>query len=170
MGTCYEHRSHARFANADAPGAALLWSGTVACTASSPASDAHPQPDASKHLLAVGRPVQSAARRAIGNASWAEALRMERWADAARVIDALPRAERSDALVRYARARAAMELEDAAQARALLVGLERELPELRTAILNIARSRSRIGPSKRPPQLSNARTEAGSSSAGVLVR
>jgi soluble lytic murein transglycosylase len=116
-------------------GAALLWSGAVACTASSPASDAHPQPDASKHLLAVGRPVQSAARRAIGNASWAEALRMERWADAARLIDALPKAERSDALVRYARARAAMELEDAAQARALLVDLERELPELRTAIL-----------------------------------
>lgn len=113
---------------------ALLCSGSMACTASSPAPDSHPGANAGQHLRGVSRPVQSAARRAVANSSWAEALRVERWADAARLIDALPPAERSDALVRYARARAAMKLGEAAQARALLVDLERELPELSTAI------------------------------------
>jgi peptidoglycan lytic transglycosylase len=63
-------------------------------------------------------------------ASWIEAVRLERWGDAATRLDALPEGDRQKPEMRYVRARAAIGANDAARAIPLLSGLEPLLPLL----------------------------------------
>ena len=80
-------------------------------------------------------------------ASYATLVRAERWAEAQKALDALPEAERSQPEARLVRARVALELDDAAAALTLLVGLHTALPQLAPQIAEArARAQLRVGP------------------------
>ena len=79
--------------------------------------------------------------------AYAALVRAERWADARTALEALPEAERTRAELRFVRARVALELDDAAAALTLLVGLETALPQLAPQIAAArARAQLKTGP------------------------
>ncbi len=107
----------------------------LGCARSSPAGAGEAGPSVSPRAARSAEPPQKAAKADDpppdpADASWVDAVRLERWADAARLIDALADKERNRPEVCYVRARAAIALGDNARAVKLLDGLDKKLPLL----------------------------------------
>jgi soluble lytic murein transglycosylase len=102
------------------------------CDRGAPVARAGELPPANPSLLLASAPLttpSAALPMPAASGAWVSALRAGRYAEAARALDAEPSFEQRPEL-RLARAKAALELGDAAQAVSLLAGLESSLPAL----------------------------------------
>lgn len=129
-------------------------------------------PPRSPAALASMAAAEAAANRpeAQPEGAWVQAFRVGRFADAAAALDEVADLKAKPAL-RYARARAALELGDAAIALTLLHALEAELPALESRILQLrADAQLAVGPYAEAADFFAARGDVESLTRAALAR
>jgi soluble lytic murein transglycosylase len=133
------------------------------------ANAAQPGVSAARANLAAAA-AASRSKAAAPEGPWVQALRLGRYADAAAALDQVADLK-AQPVLRYARARAALELGDAAMALTLLDGLESKLPALEARILRLrADAQLAVGPYAAAADFFAAKGDAESLARAALAR
>lgn len=119
---------------------------------------------------ALSSPEAASRAKALPEGAWVQAFRVGRFADAAAALDQVSDLKAKPALC-FARARAALELGEAASALSLLDGLEAKLPSLEGRILRLrAEAQLAVGPYAAAADFFAAKGDAESLARAALAR